>query len=112
MTRSARTATAAIAIAGAIAIAIVASSLPAYACSGQGIGTAAVADPATTPTSKTEAMPSRDASGSSAGEATAPSEAEQLRAARELLETRLRALREKASGGTGSGIPDMQSPCM
>jgi hypothetical protein len=112
MTRNAWTTTAVIAVASAIAIGIVASSLPAYACSGQGIGTAAVANPANAPTSKTEPMPSRNGSGSSAGETAAPSDAEQLRAAREMLEARLRALRENRSGGAGSGVPDMQSPCM
>ena len=112
MTRNARTTTAAIAVAGAIAIGIVANSLPAYACSGHGIGAAAGTNPAAAPTSKTEAMARRNGSGPSAGEATVPSEAEQLRAAREMLDARLRALREKASGGAGSTIPESQSLCM
>jgi hypothetical protein len=70
MTRSARTRTTI--VAGAVAIAIIAGNLSAYACSGQGLGTSAVADAANVPTSKTDAMPNGEAT-------TTLSEAERLR---------------------------------
>jgi hypothetical protein len=102
MTRSARTRTI---VAGAVAIAIVAGNLSAYACSGQGIGTSAVADAANAPTPKTDAMPNR-------GVATRLSEAERLQILREIEEARLRALREKVAGGAGSASQVVQSTCM
>jgi hypothetical protein len=112
MTRNARITTAGIAVAGTIAIAIVAGSLPGYACSGQRIGAASVVDHANALTQDIEATLGRAGSGSSAGAATASSEAEQLRAAREMLDASLRALREKDPGGGGTTTPEVQSACM
>jgi hypothetical protein len=111
VTRNARAATAAIAVAGTIAIAIVAGSLPVYACSGQRIGAASVVDPANAPTPDTEATLGRDGSGSNAGAATASSETEQLRAAREMLDASLRALRGRMRAA-GTTSPEVQSACM
>ena len=113
MSRSALLAAAAVAIAGAIAVA---GSFPAYACSGRGIGVAPVVDPASAQTppsarSETEVTASRDSTSPADDETTARSEAERLRLLRD-LEARLRALREKRSGGAGSGIPEEQSTCM
>lgn len=114
MSRNALLAAAAVAIAGAIAVA---GSFPAYACSGRGIGVAPVVDPASAQTphsarSETEATASRDSTSPADDETAVRSEAEQLRVLRDLVEARLRALREKRSGGGGSGIPEEQSTCM
>ncbi len=108
---------AAAAIAGAIAVVGGAYSFPAHACSGRGIGVAPVVDSASAKTShsarsKTEATASRDSTSPADDETTARSEAERLRVVRDLVEARLRALREKRSGGAGSTIPEEQSPCM
>jgi hypothetical protein len=94
-----------------------AGSFPAYACSGQGIGVAPVVDPASaqmphSARSETEATASRDSTSPADDETTARSEAERLRVLRDLAKARLRALREKPSGGAGSAIPNVQSTCM
>ena len=114
MSRKALMAAAAIATTGAIAVA---GSFPAYACSSQGIGVAPVVDPASAQTphsarSETEATASRDSTSPAGDETTARSEAERLRVLRDLAEARLRALREKPSGGAGPTVPEVQSTCM
>jgi hypothetical protein len=107
MTRNARITRATVAIAGVIAVAIVAGSVPAYACSGQGIAATAAESPSSPP----PARPSHDGSRSSGGDSLVY-EDQHSQYLPDTLDARLRAMLGNALRDVGSRVPKAQSLCM